>query len=225
MLSDDHGGDEHARSTSTRDDQRLGVGAGGDDDVLTLVEELARDGHAPIMSPGRPRRTCTTSPAADRERPVVGADDQPAPARRRRAPGRGVRRPPGRCDVRPSGPSVHARRRRTPRRSALGVVEQRPARPCERARAPGRAGRSGRPARRSRARPTSRSATGSSSRVWSTLMPIADHRRRAVGRLDPLDQDARRPCARAVVDQHVVGPLQGDVGQPVAAARPGRRTR
>ena len=36
------------------DDQRLDVGPGGDDDVLTGVEELARERHAPIMSPGAP---------------------------------------------------------------------------------------------------------------------------------------------------------------------------
>ena len=40
--------------TSDGDDQRLDVGPGGDDDVLTGVEELARERHAPIMSPGAP---------------------------------------------------------------------------------------------------------------------------------------------------------------------------
>ena len=39
---------------TTGGDQGLGVRAGRDDDAFALVEELGREGHVPIMSPGRP---------------------------------------------------------------------------------------------------------------------------------------------------------------------------
>ena len=106
----------------------------------------------------------------------------------------GVRRP-----QRP--PARRARTRRT--RSAAA-----PAAPT--------AGRCG---RRRGPRPPARwpSSCGSSSRVMPTLMPMPDHDGRTGRGLDPLGEDAGQ---LAVVEQHVVGPLQDGRG-----AEPAQRHR
>ena len=154
---------------------------------------LLGDGHGPIMSPGR--SDVDDVARADRGRRRRRSRPPAGRPRRRRWPGRSAVSP------RQVDPDVAAERRAAPRRTPPAAPASAIRRPTRR-----RTCRSSAPRNassrsvRSTSRPSRASevavGTGSSSAVVETLMPDADHRRRARSASRPARPGCRRPCGR-----------------------------
>ena len=205
--------DQHHRGQ----DQRLHVRARAEHDVLALVEELRGDRHAAIMPRRRPLSGVRDSlgthvddvPGAQVLLPAPPCVRRAGRPRRRRPP----RRPPRRRARPPDllagrGAQLEVRRPQVRARAATR-------RSAPRAPPPGAASS----AERSTGPPVTiasevASGTGSSSSVWSQLIPMP-----TTAAADPscsiaLEQD---PAELVVVGEHVVGPLQGDLDPRDAA--------
>ena len=203
---DDGGDREEHDQREQRHQQRLGVRARGDDDVLALVEELRVDGHGPIMSL-RAARTCSTSPAATgvpatTSRPVVVDVGRLAGqlAAARQAHPHLLAERHARLEVAAAHPRAAAGR--------PGVVLL--PEPGEQADEQGGAVGG---ATRSRARTDVAVGTGSSSAVWLTLSPIPTT---AAGPwASPPARPGSRPASRSVRPSR----------RWATSGRPGRRAR
>ena len=150
--AEERGHGQHEHQDQQREQQHLGVRAGGDDDVLALVQQLARDGHGPIMSPGtvereprRPRRRpCRRRWSRRRaDRPASMSMARPG-QRRRRTGGR-----PGRRGRASTQASTYAARSPA---SAIRPADQAATCSLERGAGTRAAGRSGRVVPRERER-------------------------------------------------------------------------